>query len=201
MYSYHKIIVFSPILLAIAIVTLTSMIQNARQQEVLNIAVSMGASHGERLDQIEELRQSLGIENPYALVRMDGSYFFDNMNDVNVIQKFVVKVAAAAIDVFIAERVVYAHYHRADFFKPLEELFSPQELAQLTIINDDGIDMSAYTDVLEYYFGIQHSPVFLTVIGSVDLEQTSLGTYRRLDTIRAFVFHLTGITPDPAFHR
>lgn len=195
MWSYHKVILFSPVILALFIWGSISFVQNLRYEDVLNVAVSHGDMTLDRLTIVEELKQNLGIESQYAELFIDGSYFFSDMQDHNVIQKFVTKVAASAIDVFITDLVPYNHYHDAEFFKPLDLIFTQEELDQLTIINGDAIDMTEYVEQLTHFFGVHYTPVYFTVIGNVDLEQVNLGRYVRGDTIRELVFLLTGITP------
>jgi len=187
MWSYHKLILFMPIIVILLVFGIVRWVENSRYETVLSIAVVNSASWEDNSEVWEGLREQLEIQNRHSEILVDTAYvFLEDAPNMEATQKLTVVVAAGTLDILIANQHVYDTYRVHDMFLDLGEIFSEEEMAAMQIVNGNAIDISATTEVNERYFGVMHTPVYLTVISNVDLDEVNLEGITKRELIRRF---------------
>ena len=193
MWSYHKLILFLPILLLILVIGTIRWIENSRYEIVLTIGVVNSIIWDMDDSTLESLREQMGVQDRHSEVLIDIAYtFVDGQVNFESEQKLAVTVASQALDVFIINQQVYDDYHYHDMFMDLSNIFSEEELAGMQIINGNAIDISAAIEINETYFGVVYQPIYFTVIANVDLDGVNQEGMTKRELIRRLYQELYG---------
>ena len=185
MWAYHKLILFFPVILVILITFTYQFIQNARRETVLSIAVvdSIGAD----IEKVtEEVREQLNIHNRFSEITIDINYFtYNGEFDVQSIQKFTVVVAAQGMDVLISGLEIAELYLGKELFLDLNQVFTPEELAKMNVIDSHAIDITD-SSVAKEKLSLYYSPIYFMVIGNVELDEVNHDGMTKRELIRGF---------------
>ena len=185
MWAYHKFILASPIILVLLIVLAHGWIQNMRTDQVLNIGISNGfETDTEWLVNVTEER--LNIDNPFSEVMVDTSYItIDGEFDINSIQKFTVMIAAGGLDIFISNPRMYENYKGQELFMNMNEIFSEEELSEMSLVNNYAIEITHYPVVIER-LNLFYDRIYLMVISNVELDVENHDGRTKRELIREF---------------
>jgi len=185
MWTYHKFILASPILLVLLIVFVHSFIQNSRMESVLNIGIS-GGFEAEVEEIVELTKERLHIENRFSQIMIDTTYVtIEGSFDISSAQKFVVIVAAGGMDILITNPGVYEFHKEHEFFMDLRELFSEEELSTMTLVDNYAIDITSYSVVREK-FNLPYETIYFMVIANVEIDEVNPEGRTRGEMVRGF---------------
>ena len=185
MWAYHKLILASPVILILLIVFAYGWIQNIRMETVLSIAITNGfETDVEWL--AEETRERMNIENRFSEVLIDPNFVvMDGEFDMTSVQKFVVIVAAGGMDILISSPEIYEHYKGQGVFLKINEIFTEEEITNLSVVDDYAIEITNYPVVGEG-LNLFHEAIYLMVISNIELDEENHDGMTKRELIRGF---------------
>ena len=185
MWTYHKLILASPIILVLLIVFAHGWIQNLRTETVLNIAITNGfETDVEWLT--EETRERLNIENRFSEVMFDPNYVvIDGEFDMSSVQKFTVIVAAGGMDILISGQEIYEHYKEHGLFLNMNEIFTEEEGIEFNLVDNYAIEITHYPIVTER-FNLHYEPIYFMVIANIELDEENHDGVTKRELILGF---------------
>ena len=194
MWTYHKLILASPIILVALIVLGHGWIQNIRTDQVLSIAITNGFEADiEWLANVTEER--LNIDNPFSEVMVDPNFItIDGEFDMNSIQKFTVIVAAGGMDILISNPSIYELYRDQGLFWNLNEIFSEEELSALNLVDNYAIEITHYPTVVER-LNLFYDTVYFMVISNIVLDEENHDGVTKRELIRDFYYYVIAGNP------
>jgi hypothetical protein len=110
---------------------------------------------------------------------MDGAF------DMASVQKFTVVVAAGGMDILISSPEIYDIYKDQGFFMNMSEIFTPEELSQSHLIDNNALKISHYQIVAEE-FNLFYETVYFMVISNVDLDEVNHDGMTKRELVRGF---------------